>query len=144
MRLSGVDGLQVRQASAGTLHVELHDVLVSLLHYPYPPLFPLLRFEPLALADLRDIACMKVGTIASRGSRRDFVDLYMRAQTCGLREILAWFETKYAGAGHSLVHVFKALTYFRDAEHEPMPDMLVPLDWAEVQTFFTREVPRLL
>jgi len=43
-----------------------------------------------------------------------------------------------------MVHVFKALTYFGDAEHQPVPDMLVPVDWPEVKSFFTREVPRLL
>lgn len=142
--LTGLVGLHVRQAARGTLHLELRHVLVSFLHYPYPLLFPLLRFDRLALADERDVACMKVGAIASRGSRRDFIDLYISARTHGLQDILAWFKTKYAGGGYSMVHVFKALTYFKDAEPQPMPDMLVPLDWAEVKAFFTREVPRLL
>jgi len=43
-----------------------------------------------------------------------------------------------------MVHVLKSLTYFEDAEQEPMPDMLVPLAWDEVKQFFCREVPPLL
>ena len=43
-----------------------------------------------------------------------------------------------------MLHLFKALTYFRDAEQQPMPDMLVPLTWDEVRTFFVEETPRLI
>jgi hypothetical protein len=53
----------------GTLHLTLHGVKVSFLHYPYPLLFPARQFGKLAVADPRDIACMKVEAIASRGSR---------------------------------------------------------------------------
>lgn len=34
--------------------------------------------------------------------------------------------------------VLKSLTYFEDAEREPMPRMLVPFDWAECRAFFIR------
>jgi len=43
-----------------------------------------------------------------------------------------------------MVHVLKSLTYFEDAEQEPMPDMLVPLAWDEFKQFFSREVPPFL
>ncbi len=32
---------------------------------------------------------------------------------------------------------------FKDAENEPMPDMLAPIDWTSVRQFFLAEVPRL-
>jgi hypothetical protein len=35
------------------------------------------------------------------------------------------------------------LTYFDDAESEPMPDMLVDVDWAQVKGFFAGEAKRL-
>ena len=83
-------------------------------------------------------------TIGSRGARRDFVDLYVAAQTYGLQAIFEWFEAKYASAPHNRAHVLKALTYFVDAEHEPMPDMLVPIEWSAVTAYFVRETPRLV
>ena len=116
---------------------------MSFLHYPYPLLFPTREFEALTVADPRDIACMKVDAIASRGSRRDFVDLYITAQTYGLNEILAWFATKYAGAPYNRIHLLKSLTYFSDAEREPMPDLLIPLEWSTVTQFFFSQVPSL-
>lgn len=143
-QLTGLAGLEIRQIRRGTLHLELGGILVSFLHYPYPRLFPCREFEQLLVADPRDIACMKVDALASRGSRRDFVDLYMAATQHGLREILGWFEQKYTGAPYNRVHVLKALTYFTDAERDPMPNMMVPLEWSAVRHYFLSETPRLL
>lgn len=142
-RLRDLDGLRKLETARGTVHLELHGLKVSFLHYPYSVLFPLRAFDSLPVADPRDIACMKVDAIASRGSRRDFVDLYVAATTYGLSEILGWFTTKYAAVSYSRTHLFKALTYFADAEREPVPDLIVPLEWARVTQFFLSEVPRL-
>jgi len=57
---------------------------------------------------------------------------------------LAWFKQKYARANYSVVHVLKSLTYFEEAETDPMPDMLVDLTWDKVKQFFATEAPRLL
>lgn len=142
-RLAGVPSLKVRQVLRGTLHLEVHGILVSFLHYPYPLLFQRAPFDVFQVADARDIACMKLGAIAARGSRRDFVDLHVAAGVYGLPEILAWFETKYASTPYNRVHLFKAMTYFFDAERQPMPEMLVALDWDAVKQYLLAEVPRL-
>ena len=114
------------------MHFTLHGVKVSLLHDPYPTLFPLRRFGDMNVADPRDIACMKIDAIASRGSRRDFVDLYMVAHEYGLHELFECFARKYASVPYSRLHLLKALTYFRDAEQDPPPDMFISLDWSAV------------
>jgi hypothetical protein len=41
-------------------------------------------------------------------------------------------------------HVLKSLTYFDDAEREPMPRMLEPFDWRECKGFFVREAHALV
>ena len=116
---------------------------MSLLHYPYPLLFPLRQFDRMSVADSRDIACMKLDAIGNRGSRRDFVDLWLAAKTYGLREIIDWFAIKYASVSYSRTHLFKSLTYFADAEQEPMPDMLSPIEWTDVTQYFLAQAPRL-
>lgn len=142
-RLRDLEGRLKLETAPGTVHLRLHGTKVSFLHYPYPLLFPTRQFEGLAVADPRDIACMKLDAIANRGSRRDFVDLCLAANSYGLHEICEWFGTKYAAVSYSRTHLFKALTYFTDAEQQPMPDMILPLDWAAVKQFFLTEVPRL-
>jgi hypothetical protein len=87
---------------------------------------------------------MKVSAIASRGTKRDFIDLYVSVEQYGLKEILGLFDQKYAQTHYSMIHIFKSLTYFADAEKDPMPDMLVALDWDKVKQFFLMETPRLL
>ena len=131
------------ETAPGKVHLQLHGVKVSFFHYPYPPLFPLHTFGHLSVADARDIACMKLEAIANRGSRRDFVDMYLAATAYGLGQIVDWFGRKYASVSYSRTHLFKALTYFVDAEQEPMPDMLIPLDWTVVREYFLVHVPRL-
>jgi hypothetical protein len=52
------------------------------------------------------------------------------------------FDRKYAQTHYSRIHILKSLTFFGDAEKDPMPHMLIPLDWDEVKQFFLREVRR--
>ncbi|MEQ1897763.1 MAG: nucleotidyl transferase AbiEii/AbiGii toxin family protein [Vicinamibacterales bacterium] len=141
-KLAGLPSLRVDQVAPGTAHLELHEVLISFLHYPFPPLFPLHNYTPLAVHDPRDIACMKVQAISTRGARRDFVDLFIIAKEYGLAQVLAWFDRMFARTPYNRLHIQKALVYFDDAEAQPMPDMLVPLEWDEVRAFFEREMRR--
>jgi hypothetical protein len=141
--LRGQQGLARVALQKGTAHFTLRGVKVSLLHYPYPVLFPPRAYQGLQVADQRDIGCMKIQAIGDRGSRRDFVDLYLVASREGLGTLFECFSRKYASVAYSRTHYLKALTYFADAEAEPMPAMLVPLDWAVVTAFFTVEAPRL-
>jgi hypothetical protein len=71
------------------------------------------------------------------------VDLYVCAQRYGLKEILRMFDDKYSRTHYSRIHILKSLTYFADAEKDPMPHILEPLDWAAVVQFFSLEAPRL-
>jgi len=127
-----------------TLHTTIQGSRVTFLGYTYPLLFPFLRFLDVAVADPRDIACMKVSAIASRGTKRDFVDLYVSAGRFGLANILEWFDRKYAQTHHNKLHVLKSLTFFDDAEKDPMAHMLAPLAWEEVKRFFVHGVPPLM
>jgi hypothetical protein len=104
-----------------TIHAVIHRTKVSFLGYPYPALFPPARFLDVPVADPRDIACMKVTSIASRGTKHDFIDLYMASQRFGLAEILNWFVRKYTQTGYNRIHILKSLTFFGDAEKDPMP-----------------------
>ncbi|MGB7592807.1 MAG: nucleotidyl transferase AbiEii/AbiGii toxin family protein [Terriglobia bacterium] len=103
------------------------------------PLRRVESFHGIQVADPRDIAGMKSSAVASRGSRRDFVDLYAVSQKYGLEKLLQTFRKKFAKVNYSMVHVLKSLTYFEDAEQEPMPDVLVPLAWNDAKQFFCRE-----
>jgi predicted nucleotidyltransferase component of viral defense system len=134
----------VLSRAPSTLHLLLLEIKVSFIGYPYPLLFPTERFSGVDVADARDIACMKLSAVASRGTRRDFVDLYLAAKAYSLGEILSLFARKYAGIEYSRLHLLKSLSYFEDAEADPPLSMLTEISWADVRDFFTRESAALL
>jgi len=139
--LQRLDGFSLAARDPQTLHGEIGGTKVRFLGYEHPGMFPQAPFLGVAVADPRDIASMKISAITSRGARRDFIDLYAAAQLHGLPELLRLFHSQ---VNYSRVHVLKSLTYFEDAEKEPMPEMLAPIPWAEVKSYFLREAPRLL
>lgn len=88
---------------------------------------------------------MKLAAVSGRGNRKDFIDLYMilrdRPQ---LKEYFEWLPRKYGTSRVNAYHILKSLTYFDDAEAEPMPRMLVPFKWKECKSFFIREAHAII
>ena len=128
------------QEAEYTLTVRLCETKLSFFRVREPFLFESTPYRFFSVADVRDIALMKLAAISGRGSRKDFADLYMILQNAPLLE--AYFELlprKYDPSRLNTYHILKSLTYFDDAEGEPMPRMLAPFDWAECKAFFVRE-----
>ncbi|MCX7779239.1 MAG: nucleotidyl transferase AbiEii/AbiGii toxin family protein [Patescibacteria group bacterium] len=96
------------------------------------------------VADWRDIACMKLDAVSSRGSKKDFIDLYFICQKISLKRLLKIFAKKYKSVDFNLMHILKSLVYFKEAEKEPLPRMLKRISWPTVKSFFIREVRKLI
>ena len=128
----------------GTLDGVLDGVKLTFLRYPYPLLSPLISYKNIFMADERDIAAMKLSAISSRGSRKDFVDLYVLLEKYHLRELIALFEKKYADVTYNKLHLLKSLTYFADADEEPMPHMLASFTWEEAKARIVTEAKSLV
>jgi hypothetical protein len=141
--LKDTSGISVVSKAPQTAHFTIGSTKVSFIGYPYPVLFPLQRYENIDIADPRDIAAMKLSAIASRSTKRDFVDLYLLAQRYGLDELLRCFERKFSQLAFSDTHLLKSLTYFADADKDEMPAMLQPIDWTAIKQFFVTRTPRL-
>ncbi len=136
------DFANVRRASQ-TLHLVVRGVKVSFLGHDYPLLFATDPFDGVPVADPRDIACMKISAVSSRGTKRDFVDLYAACKRFRLQDLLSLFAEKYARTKYDRLHILKSLVYFADAEKDPIPHMLVPFEWSDMKEFFQREVRQL-
>jgi hypothetical protein len=137
---------EIIRTAESTLHVRLLDVSASFFRLPYPLLETV---EPTAwgfgLASSRDLAAMKLEAIASRGSRKDFVDLrWLCLSGMTLEEAFEAHDAKYGLGRSERYHRLRALSFFDDAEGLPMPKMLVPFDWEQAKDWFRREAKRLL
>ncbi len=123
-----------------TFNLNLAGVKLSFLGYPYKLLFPLLNWQGIKIADHRDIACMKLDAVSSRGSKKDFIDLHFFLQDYSLADLLKLFAKKYKGIEYNKLHILRSLVYFIDADKEPMPLMLRKVDWQEVKKYFQKMV----
>ena len=106
------------------------DVKIDCVAYPYKWLRPAVVSDGIRLADIPDIAAMKLAAATNRGTRKDFIDIYFLLQKHSLRQMLDWYLEKYPEGNDYLV--LRSLAYFDDAETEPMPNMLSPVDWSAV------------
>lgn len=119
----------------GTVKFELAGAQVSFFEYPYPLISPLIGFEGINIAELMDIALMKIVAIANRGSKKDFIDLYMICQKYPIENIFDAFKIKYKKMFNSYQFI-KALTYFADADLDPDPNMIIEWNWGRIKKFF--------
>jgi len=141
--LRRLPGWSVLEAKDGTVHGQVGRVRVSFFWYPEPLVRPLVRQGAVRIASLEDIGLMKIGAIIGRGSRKDFVDLYVICQRRPLSRLLALGRRKFTDAQDFTLQALKALSYFEDAEREPPVDMSHPVAWGRITAFFTREVRQL-
>lgn len=135
--------LQDTELHAGTLNTFLNGVKLQFLEYPYPLLTPTIQWEVMNLSSLLDIACTKIQTISSRGSKKDFIDLYFLLDHHTLSQILLEMGKKYSEVSYNQVHIIKSLVYFDDAEQQPMPRMHAKVTWDEVKNRISSAVKQI-
>lgn len=90
------------------------------------------------LASDKDIAAMKVNAIIGRGTRKDFIDLYMLLQHYSLTEIMVFYEQKYPE--FSEYRALLSMTYFEDAEMQDMPKMFIETSWDKIKSTIIQAV----
>lgn len=117
---------------------------VSFLKYDYPLLFEFKQIKGIKIADFRDISCMKIDAVPSRGMKRDFADLFFICrEAISLKNLLSLFKKKYKSVNYNMLHILKSLAYFENAENNPMPRMIFPTSWQEVKSFFKEEIKKI-
>lgn len=128
-----------------TVYGNLLGAKVSFIGYPFflPGQKPV-WYGAVRVLQPRDIAVMKIIAISQRGRKRDFVDLYWYGQNCEpLDEIVPLVLDQYPETNHNIHHILKSLTYFNDADEDPMPNLNFEVTWREVKSYFLKEVPIL-
>jgi len=136
-------GTRVETARDGYLFVRLPgDQALRFFTYPYPLADPLEETDGLAVASLADLGLMKLGALISRGTRRDFVDLFLITRALPLDALLARSGEKFGHVGDFPLQAWKALADFSEAEDEPMPRLAAPLEWGEVRDWAEHEAAR--
>ncbi len=134
------------RVARGTVLGFIGDIQSSIFFYRYPLLFPTHNFRGIAVADLRDIAAMKVVAISDRGKKRDFIDLYfiLREGKITMEEAIHLYGRKFDVLDANRIHVIRSLCYFDGADAERMPRMIKNSSWPSVKKFFIAEQKKLI
>lgn len=143
---SGFNRVEVVSQTDASLHLLCDGLPVDFVRYPYPLIEPPGEAFGLGLAGLRDLAAMKLAAISRRGLRRDFWDLREVLRSgLTLRECCEAYRQRFGVREADLYHVLRALTYFADAEKDPvLPAGLDASGWIAIKAFFLTEAPKLL
>ena len=139
--LAAIGEVHIHDRSTDMLHLALNGLRLSFLNAEAPLLFPGTPYRGITVADPRDIAVMKLIAIGGRGSRKDFVDLYFILRGgASLEDVFALVRRRFERIDYNTYHLLKSLVYFRDAEAEPMPEMLRKVSWEQVKKTLTHAV----
>ncbi len=137
---------QVISAEDGTLLAEVGGIKVSLLRYGYGFPAEQVVYNKVRLAGILDIASMKVIAISQRGTKRDFVDLYVILQQLPFHKIAAHMTERFGTERINPVHIGKSMVYFSDADSDPEPAYLKgrEVEWKEIRRFFRGHVKQFV
>lgn len=135
---------KVETARDGFLYTRMNGgVALRCFYYPYPLVDSEADFHGLAVASPIDLGLMKLGAIISRGTRRDFVDLYLLCQDLPLAELLEASNAKFGHVKDFPIQALKGLSDLSQTAGEPMPTLATSIDWADVVAWTREQVETL-
>ena len=111
--------------------LKVNGVKVDFVNYPYSWMCGAIAEDGMTLADIQDIAAMKLSAAANRGKKKDFVDIAFLLERFSLSEMFELYQKKFSVTEFSFA--LRGLTYFDDAEDDPMPEMLIPMTWKDTK-----------
>ncbi len=142
-----LEGLEVVITNQAARHVELmiQSIKVDFIRERLPLKFPLIpldaQIENLTMADARDIGRMKLLSVGSRGTKKDFVDLYcLTREKIALDSLIMTAMEENHGVKYSKLLFLKGLVDFEEAEREPELSMIWDVSWEEVKKSLVKEI----
>ena len=138
--LQGIGDVRVINETKNIHQYVVNGVKVDIVNYPYSWIDAHVVDDSIRLASPKDIAALKINAIEGRGTKKDFIDMYLLLQHYSLEEILTFYQQKYPD--YSIFRALRSLTYFDDADDQMMPLMFVEDTWAEMKENIEAHVSR--
>jgi len=132
---------RVETARDGFLYVRAGDgTAMRFYYYPYPLVQAEESFAEMAVASPVDLGLMKLGAVISRGTRRDFIDLFLLCQEVPLAALLERSLDKFGHVRDFPLQALKGLADLSQSEGEAIPKLSRPVSWEEVEGWLHGEV----
>lgn len=147
-KLSKLENFKLDRTDWRTILGNFAGIKFSFFYYHYPLIESPTDFYGIKVASLKDLAASKIGAIASRGTKRDFTDLYYilkSKKAVDLKDFLAYYDQRFKNLASQRIHILKSLEYFEDADKEEDPKMLVnDYSWEKVKEFLKEESKKII
>jgi hypothetical protein len=109
------------------VRVELYDDWQT--HFKIDPLL----IDGMRIADLNDLAALKLEAITERREKKDYVDLYFMFQTLGQLNVLNDFKKYNPHISDKSILFALGEVNVATENKSVMPEMLLPLNWSDVE-----------
>jgi predicted nucleotidyltransferase component of viral defense system len=127
---------------SNSLITQIEGVKVDFIRFKYGFNYASIEEKRIRLANIGDIAPMKLDALSARGRKKDFYDLYFLMKRMPLPEILNLYQSKYQHT--TIFHVIKSINYFVDAEADADPIVFQKnLTWQKVKDVIVKEIRKL-
>ncbi|MBK8705252.1 MAG: nucleotidyl transferase AbiEii/AbiGii toxin family protein [Saprospiraceae bacterium] len=134
---------QVRHLQKQTLIAEIQGIKVDFIRFRYPFAQDILVMDGIRMANIKDIACMKIDAIMGRGRKKDFFDLYFLLQRFSLTDMMSWYAQMFKHS--TLFHVYKSLIWFDDADLDGELDVMdKKVNWEKVKKTIVKAVEKAI
>lgn len=130
--LQKIGNVIVTRQTANIHLFQIDQIKVDIVNYNYPWIHDMLYEDGIRLAHTEDIAALKINAIINRGTKKDFIDIAQLLEVYSLQQILEFYSKKFPN--YSNFMAMKSLTYFEDAEQQPMPYMFSNKSWEDVKS----------
>lgn len=131
----------VQGKAKNTLNLTINGIKVDCLSHRYPSLGENSTTEGVRFLNIEDIAAMKLSAVAQRGSKKDFYDLAELLKHYALKELTQFYFSKYGEENQ--FYLLKSLSYFDDAEEEPLPRPLNAMTWDDVKSHIIKAIQKM-
>jgi hypothetical protein len=136
--------IRVETARDGFLYVRSgQGIAIRFYYYPYPLVDPEESFANSAVASPADLGLMKLGAIISRGTRRDFVDLFLLCERISLAALLDRSQEKFGHVRDFPLQALKGLADRSQIDGESMPELSRSVPWEEIERWLDDQVQTL-
>lgn len=129
--LQAIGSVETISTSNAIRIFKINNVKTDFVNYHYKWLKKPVIIDDLILADVVDIAAMKLSAVTNRGKKKDFIDIFYILKQYSLKEIIDFYLLKYDEK--SPFFVLKSIIYFEDAEDEPMPKTKENISWESIK-----------
>lgn len=134
---------QTLENTDGNLLLLVSGLNIGFYSYGYPLVEQPDFIEGVTVASIADAGLMKLDALITRGSRKDFYDLYFIAGEISIPNLLVLGETKYPRARDFQLMAVEAMLQFDNADQDVQPVLLQNVPWEKVREFFIAEARQL-